>query len=260
MLISQEEIKKYLAQVPPIPESAMNTLKHLKQGDLKKAALEAENDLVLKKQIEHVVNSAYFSLPNKVENTVQLFTMIGLEMAKSLVYSYIVSLLEPKEWKMFNINFKDFQAEFLASYEKYMILEFGKETYKKYPEIGAIIPVAVCVCDMLLGDRKEKVDLIRESAPLELGTLLKRMTGVSLFEIASEIAKIWELEEEKSDIIKKSECSLTCDNPISALTHFLFFYLVSKPAFMDLNSLIEFNPSCMEVIPKTTQRIMNADQ
>jgi HD-like signal output (HDOD) protein len=258
MLISQEDIKKYLSQVPPIPENAMKALKYLKEGDLKNAAQEAENDLVLKKQIEHVVNSAYFSLPNKVEDTVQLFTMIGIEMAKSLVYSYIVSLLEPKEWKIFNINFKDFQAQFLASYEEYMILEFGKETYKKYPEIGAIIPVAVCVCDMLLGDKKDKLDLILESSPLEIGTLLKRMTGVTLFGIAAEIAKIWELEEEKCEIIKNSEC-IKCENPISALTHFLFFYMASKPQFMDLNSLIEFNPKCMDLIPKTTQRIMNAD-
>jgi len=184
--------------------------------------------------------------------------MIGLEMAKSLVYSYIVSLLEPKEWKIFNINFKDFQAEFLSNYEKYMILEFGKETYKKYPEIGAVIPVAVCVTDMLLGEKKEKLDIILESSPIEIGTLLKRMTGMTLFSIAAEIAKIWELEEEKCEIIKNSECNV-CNNKISALVHFLFFYKASKPAFMDLNSLIEFNPECMDFIPKTTQRIMNAD-
>jgi hypothetical protein len=258
MLISQDDIKKYLSQVPPVPESAMAALKALKEGDLRKAALEAEKDFVLKKQIEQVVNSAYFALPNKVENTVQLFTMIGLEMAKSLVYSYIVSLLEPKEWKMFNINFKDFQAEFMSNYEKYMILEFEKETYKKYPEIGAIIPVAVCVTDMLLGEKKDKLNLILESSPMEIGTLLKRMTGMTLFSIAGEIAKIWELENDKCEIIKKSECDI-CDNKISALVHFLFFYMVSEPAFMDLNSLIEFNPECMDFIPKTTQRIINAD-
>jgi hypothetical protein len=258
MLVSKEDIQKYLSKVPPVPESAMKTLKYLKEGDLKKAALEAENDLVLKKQIQRVVNSAYFSLPNRVEDTVQLFTMIGLEMAKSLVYTYIVSLLEPEEWKIFDIDFRDFQAQFLSAYEEYMIYEFGEETYKKYPEIGAIIPVAVCVCDMLLGDKKDKLEIITQSAPLEIGTLLKRMTGFTLFGIAAEIAKIWDLEEEKCEIIKQSEC-IKCENKISALVHFIFFYLVSKPAFMDLNSLIEFNPECMEYIPKTTQRITNEE-
>ena len=101
--------KKYLKSVPPVPENVKKTLNYLKKGELKKAALEAEKDLVLKKQIESIVNSAYFFLSNKVEDSVQLFSMIGLEMAKSLVYSYIVSLLAPKEWKIFNnFNFADF--------------------------------------------------------------------------------------------------------------------------------------------------------
>ncbi len=259
MLISEEKIKEYLQNIPPLPESAAKTLQYLKEGDLKKAAIEADNDLVLKKQIESVVNSAYFSLPNKVENTVQLFTMIGLEMASSLVYTHIVSLLKPKKWSIFDIDFKKLQIEFLALYEKYMILEFDKKTYKRFHEIGAIIPVAVCVCDMLLGEKKNELKLITDSSPLEIGTILKRMTGVTLFGIAAEIAKTWGIKEEKCNIIQNSEC-LECENPISALTHFLFFYLVSKSAFMDLNSLIEFKPECMELIPKTTQRIINANQ
>jgi len=258
MLISQEKIKEYLSKVPPVPKVARNVLNYLKEGNLKKAAIEAENDMVLKKQIEQLVNSAYFALPNKVDDTVQLFTMIGLEMAKNLVYSYIVSLLQPKKWEIFDINFKDFQAEFMSDFEKYMILEFGKDIYKKYSEIGAVVPVSVCVCDMLLGEKKREVELILESAPLEYGTLLKRMTGTTLFGIAAEITRIWELDEEKCEVLEKSEC-IECKNKVSALTHFLFFYLASKPAFMDLNSLIEFNPKSMEFIPKTTQRIMNED-
>ncbi len=256
MLISKEDISKYLSNIPPVPENAIKALKFLKEGNLKEAAMVADNDIVLKKQIEKVVNSAYFALQNRVENTIQLFTLIGLEMAKSLVYSYIVSLLQPKSWKIFKINFADFQAEFLSLYEKYMILEFGKDTYKKYPEIGAIIPAAVCVCDSLLGEKKDELNLIMENSPIEIGTLLKRMTGTTLFGIASLIAQNWELEEEKCEILKKCECNV-CDNQISALGHFLFFYLVSKPQFLDLNSLIEFKPECMDLIPKTTQRIMD---
>ena len=45
MLISQDDIKNYLSQVPPVPESAMAALKALKEGDLRKAALEAEKFL-----------------------------------------------------------------------------------------------------------------------------------------------------------------------------------------------------------------------
>jgi HD-like signal output (HDOD) protein len=256
VLISVDNIKKYLKEIPPVPENVRRALEYLKNGELKKAAMEAEKDIVLKKQIERIVNSAYFSLPNRVEDSVQLFSMIGIEMAKNLIYSYLVSLLKPKEWKIFHINFEDFQADFLRLYEKYMIIEFGEETYKKYSELGALIPAAVVVADSLLGEKKEKLELITSSAPIEIGTLLKRMTGVTLFGIAAKIAQIWELEKEKIDIISKSEC-IKCDNKIAALIHFLFFYLVSKPQFIELNSLIEFNPECIKYIPKTYERIQN---
>jgi hypothetical protein len=182
--------------------------------------------------------------------------MIGLEMAKSLVYSYLVSLLEPKEWKIFkNFDFRDFQANFMREFEDSMIDEFGKETYKKYAEVGAIVPAAVCVCDSLLGD-KDKLNLILDNVAMEYGTLLKRMTGVTLFGLAGEIAKLWELEDEKIEVLKKSECE-KCDNKVAALVHLIFFYLSSKKAFIDINSLIEFNPKVIELVPKTYERIVN---
>jgi hypothetical protein len=256
MLITKNDIQKYLENIPPIPEYALECLEALKEGDLKKAATAAENDLILKKQIERIVNSAQFALRNKVDNTLQLFTLLGIENVRAIVYSYLVSLLEPKEWKIFKIDFAEFQKDFLNYYKEFATLEFGEQKYKQYAEIGAIIPASVCVCDSLLGDKKEKLNIILNSSPLEYGTLLKRLTGESLFGIAATIADIWDLEKEKCDIIKKSECEI-CDNPFSALTHFTFFYLVSKPNYMDLNSLIEFNPQCIEFIPKTYERINN---
>ena len=257
MLISQEEIKKYLKNVPPVPENVKKALEYLKKGNLKNAALEAQNDLILKKQIEDVVNSAYYALPNKVNNTVQLFTMLGIEKSKSLIYSYLVSLLEPKEWKIFNISFFDFQAIFMSEFEKYMKIEFDEKTYKKYADLGAIIPASICICDSLLGEKKEDLELLTLSAPLEYGTLIKRLTGVGLFAISSKIAQIWGMEKEKTEILKNSECLNRCENKISALIHLIFFTIVSKKQFLDLNSLIEFNPECVNLTPKTYERIIN---
>ena len=256
MLISKKEILKYLNEVPPVPKDVKNALNALKEGDLKKAALEASKDLILKKRIESVVNSAYYSLPNKVDDMVQLFAMLGIEKSRSLIYSYLVSLLEPKEWKIFSINFFDFQTAFMAKYEEAIKLEFDEDTYKKYAEVGAIIPASVCVCDSLLGDKKEDVELILSSAPLEYSTLIKRLTGVSLFGLAGKIAEIWGLDREKVAILKEAECE-NCKEKISALVHFIFFYLVSKPQFLDINSLIEFKIECINLIPKTYERIIN---
>lgn len=256
MLISKEDILKYLSNVPPVPENVKKSLNYLKNGDIKNAALEAEKDLVLKKQIERVVNSAYYSLNKKVDDMIQLFTLLGIEKSRSLIYSYLVSLLEPKKWKIFKINFFDFQSAFMNKFEEAMIIEFDEKTYKKYAEIGAIIPAAVCICDSLLGDKKEQTQIVTSSAPLEYSTLIKRMSGVSLFGLAAKIAKLWGLEEEKSEILKKAECE-KCNEKIPALIHLVFFYLVSKKEFLDINSLIEFNPECIDLIPKTYERIIN---
>jgi len=256
VLISKEDILKYLKSIPPVPEHVRNCLKFLNEGDLQKAAIEAQKDLVLKKRIEDVVNSAYYSLSNKVENITQLFTMLGIEKTRSLVYLYLVSLLEPKKWKIFKINFFDFQAYFMALFEEYMKYEFDDKTFKNYAEIGALIPAAVCVCDGILGDKKEDVELVMSSAPIEYSTLIKRMSGYSLFTLAAQITKLWGLEEEKVEILKKCECN-ECNDKIAALVHFLFFYTVSKPQFLDINSLIEFNPECINLISKTYERIVN---
>jgi len=256
VLITKSEIIKYLKDVPPVPESVKACLDYLKEGELKKAAIEADKDIVLKKQIESVVNSAAFALPNRVEDTIQLFSMIGLEMAKSLVYSYLVKLLEPKEWKLFKFDFRDFQAAFMKNYEEFMILEFGEEVYKNYSEIGAIVPAAVCVCDGLLGSKKEDLEIIMNSAPLEYGTLLKRMSGASLFGLAARIAEVWGVDKNRAEVLKKSECD-SCSDAVAALVHLLFFYLTSKKHFMEINSLIEFKPECINLIPKTYERILN---
>ncbi len=257
MLISQKEIIKYLKNVPPIPENVKKALEDLQNGDLKNAAIDAQNDLVLKKRIEAVVNSAYYALPNRVNDMVQLFAMLGMEKSKSLIFSYLVSLLEPKEWKIFNINFFDFQALFMYEFEKYMQIEFDKKTYKEYAVLGAIVPASVCVCDSLLGDKKEAIELLTSNAPLEYGTIIKRMSGIGLFGIAAKIAEIWGLDKEKANVLKNAECSEKCENKISALIHLVFFTIVSKKQFLDINSLIEFNPECVNLIPKTYERIIN---
>jgi len=256
LLITTEEIKNYLLKVPPLPESVRKSLLYLKEGELKKAAMEADKDLILKKQIYSFVNSAYFSLSKRVDDTIQLFSLIGVERVKALIYSYLVTLLIPEKWGIFNIDFKSFQATFMMEFEKFMKFEFNEKIYKKYAEIGAIVPVAVCVCDMLFASKKEKVDIVLNATSMEYGILLKRLTGISLFELAAEIAKIWEMEDEKIKILKKSECN-ECKDEISALIHFLFFYITSKPQFLDINSLIEFKPECLNLIPKTYERIIN---
>jgi len=265
MLISKQDIIEKIKQIPPLPKAVKDTIEYLKIGDLQKAADSADSDIVLKKKIEKIVNSAYFGFTKKLTDTRQMFSAMGLEMAKSVVLSYMVSLLAPKEWKIFTkLDFEEFQSAFLNHVKEAIILETSEEVYKKYSDSIAIIPATVCLVDELLGEKKDKVELIMQSSELDYGKILKRFTGMSLFELAAFVAKKWELTSENIEVIKLIECE-SCNikdetiKKVVATIHLEFFYLVSKSQFFDLNSFIEFNPEVLQIAVKNYERKTNEE-
>jgi len=259
MLITKDEIIKKLDLIPPMPETVKNTINYLKAGELQKAAEAADNDIVLKQKISKIVNSAYFGFTKKLTDTRQMFSAMGLEMAKSLVLSYMVSLLEPKEWKFFiDLNFEEFQSAFLAGSKEAVILETDEDTYKKYTDALALIPAIVCLIDELLGDKKREVQLLIETSDLNYGKILKRFTGYSIFTLAAFVAKKWELDEENINLIKRIECE-KCENDevtkIAATVHLELFRIVSERQFFILNSFVDFNPESIEIAKKNYKRM-----
>jgi len=265
MLISKQDIINKIKEIPPLPKAVKETIEALKVGDLQKAADAADSDIVLKKKISSIVNSAYFGFTKKLTDTRQMFSAMGLEMAKSVVLSYMVSMLAPKEWKIFTkLDFEDFQSAFLNNVKEAIITETNENVYKKYSDSIAIIPAVVCLIDELLGSKKDKLDIIMQSSELDYGKILKRFTGMSLFELAGFVAKKWELDTDNINIIKSTECE-SCDiedeemKKVVASIHLEFFYLVSKPQFFDLNSFIEFNPEVLQIAVKNYERKINEE-
>jgi len=259
MLITKSEIIKKIDSIPPMPEAVKNTIEALKAGELQKAADSANSDLVLKKKIAQIVNSAYFGFSRKLTDTRQMFSAMGLEMAKSVVLSYMVSLLEPKEWKIFNdLKFEDFQSAFLAEVKEAVVLETNEEIYKKYADALALIPASICLTDDLLGDKKKEVELLIESSELNYGKILKRFTGYSIFTLAALVGKKWEVDNNNVKIIKMAECEV-CDEEmkVTAAIHLKLFQLVSKPQFFILNSFVDFNIKSTEIAKNNYERMIN---
>ena len=255
MLINKKDIIEKIASIPPLDKAVKNTIDALKMGDLQKAADSADSDIILKNKISQIVNSAYFGFSKKLTDTRVMFSAMGLEMAKGIVLSYMVSLLAPKKWNLFNINFEEFQSAYLASCKEALLLETDETTYKKYADAIALIPATICLVDQLLSQQKENLEIVMESSQLDYGKILKRFTGMSLFELAGLIAKKWEVSNENILIIKGSEC-IKCRfedkiiQKVCATLHLEFFYLVSQPQFYDLNSFIEFNPEVIQIATK----------
>jgi len=265
MLISKNDIIKKITSIPPLPQAVKDTIDYLKAGDLQKAADAANSDIVLKKKIETIVNSAYFGFSKKLTDTRVMFSAMGLEMAKSVVLSYMVGLLAPKEWKIFKkLSFSDFQSAFLANAKEAIITETNEETYKKYADSVALIPATICLVDELLGEKKTQLDLLLETSQLDYGKILERFTGMSLFELAALVARKWELDNDNIQLIRLIECK-NCDiedetlKKVVASLHLEFFYLVSKPHFFELNSFIEFNADVINIAIKNYERKINEE-
>jgi len=265
MLISKNDILEKMQKIPPLPKAVKDTINALKAGDLQRAADSADSDIVLKKKISTIVNSAYFGFSKQLTNTRQMFSAMGLEMAKSVVLSYMVSLLAPKEWKIFTkLNFEDFQSAFLNNSKQAIILETNEDIYKRYADSIAIIPATICLIDELFSEKIEEIELLMQSSELDYGKILKRFTGMSLFELAAFIAKKWEVDAENIAIIKLVECN-NCKisnetiKKVVASLHLEFFYLASKPQFFELNSFIEFNPEVISIATKNYERKINEE-
>jgi hypothetical protein len=261
MLITKEEIIEKLDSIPPLPEVVKNSINFLKKGDLQKAADEADKDLILKQKIAKIVNSAYFGFSKELKNTRQMFSALGIEMARSVILSYMVSLLEPKEWKIFiDLDFETFQSAFLSGSKKAIILESNEESYKKYADALSLIPSTICLIDELLGSKKREVDLLIETSGLNYGKILKRFTGYSIFTLAALVAEKWQIDKNNVNFIKLIECKECADDEITksaAAVHLELFKIVSKPHFFILNSFIDFNPKTIEIAKKNYERIIN---
>ena len=260
MLISKKEIIHKIANIPPLPSSVKESIDYLKRGDLQKAADSVDKDIILKNKIAKIVNSAYFGFSKKLTDTRQMFSAMGLEMAKGVILSYMVTLLAPSKWRIFtNLDFEEFQSAYLSNCKEGIILETDETTYKKYADAIALIPATICLIDDLLGEKSKEVELLIESSGLDYGKILKRFTGVTLFELASIVAKKWEIGVENIEVVKLSECQ-KCGRVgdkkfiVPAVLHLEFFYLVSKPQFFTLNSFIEFNPKVIDIAKKNYER------
>ncbi len=265
MLITKKEIIEKIDAIPPLPEVVRKTIEYLQAEQLQKAADEADKDIVLKNKILKIVNSAYFGFSREVTQTRQMFSVMGVEMAKSVVLSYMVELLKPKEWKLFEgLDFDAFQSFFLAKTKEAIILETSEEVYKKYANLAAIIPATICLVDDLLGDKRTQVELLIESSGLNYGEILERFTGFSLFSLASFVAKKWELEKNIVELLEFVECK-NCDlkdeeqKTIAATLHLELFFCVSKPQFFVLNSFVNFNPEVIQIAKKNYERKINEE-
>ena len=247
-MVKEEEIHTYISSIPPSPAILKKVLSYLREGELNKASKEAAQDPALKLYLQNIVNKPIYGFKNDIKDIGQIFGVLGLAQAKQIVYNYMISLLAPKKWELFSLDekkFSDIQDNLSIRWKA--ILEYkGVEDKIIYSSIS-LLPASIIVCEALFKSKQDEINLLRSIKDIDYSTILKRLSGMSLFDLCAKIAQTWEMPELISRIVLASSgTTQESDKQILELSkwmHLLFFYELSQVNCVEagLNDFIEFN-------------------
>ncbi|NOQ29916.1 MAG: HDOD domain-containing protein [Helicobacteraceae bacterium] len=254
-MITKDKVTDYIKKIPPTSDALVQAMKILHDGDLVKAGKVAEEDLALKAYLTDLMNKPIFGFKQEVTNINQIFGILGLQSSEQSLYTYMVSLLNPDKWQLFNLNknsFHDLQAELTVDWEK--ILKHKSVEDKDVSNAISLLPSSIIVTDALFGDVKNEVTLLRSAKNLDYNTILQRVSGMTLFDICNLISKKWKMSEKSMEIVYASSgVKPSTDEDLNELgkwMHLLLFFTLSKPKYIEagLNDFLTFNAEYVQDI------------
>lgn len=246
-MITKNKIDNFIDQIPPSSKVIKVTLSLLSAGELVKASQIAKEDLALSAYLKNMVNKPIYGFRNKVDDVSQIFGILGVAKSQQAVYNYMMSLLSPDKWSLFNLNqvsFHHLQDTLSINWQK--ILHHLDITDKEMQSAITLLPASIIVAEALFNEKKEDVELLRTASDIDLNTILLRLCKVDLFDICELIAKKWDMHEDIVTIVQASSGFKQVDddknNTLGQWMHLLLFYTLSQPQFIEagLNDFIDF--------------------
>jgi len=246
-LITQEKIDAFIKKIPPSPKALRETIFALNAGDLPKAAKAAKEDMALSSYLKDLVNKPIYGFRSEVSDVAQIFGILGVSRAQQTVYNYMLTLLSPTKWQLFQLNkssFSNLQDELSIGWQK--ILQHLGIDDKETESAISLLPASIIVSEALFCEKINDVKLLRSVHNIDLNTILKRLCSVDLFDICERIAQKWEMNEEIPQIIQAASGVKPSDNEkidqLGKWMHLLLFFTLSKAEFIeaDLNDFIDF--------------------
>jgi hypothetical protein len=262
-VITSEEVTHYIQNIPPAPAVVRQALDYARAGDLPKAAKCASEDPALRHYLKILVNRPLYGFKNEVSDVSQIFSILGVSATVQTLYNYLLSLLTPKKWELFNLTdhqFYDLQASLSKRWEK-ILLHLSVNDKELHSAI-ALIPATIIVCEALFASRKAEVVQLRSVKALDFNTILKRLSGRDLFDLAGEIARTWEMSDKTISLIQAAsglrETLNAEEKTLSQWMHLLLFYELSQSVYVSagLNEFIDFQIDFVEDIYEPFMQVM----
>jgi len=246
-VITQEDVVLYIKNIPPTPGVVRQALTFAREGELIKAAKCAQEDPALRLYLKTLVNRPIYGFKNEVSDVGQIFGILGVAATQQTLYNYLLSLLTPKKWELFpltNHQFYDLQASLSKEWENILIHLHIKD--KEVYSAISLIPATIIVCDALFASKKKEVEQLRSVKALDYNTILKRLSGYDLFDLAAEIGKMWEMSDKTIALIRSASGThqglVGEQKMLAQWIHLLLFYLFSQSTYVSagLNEFIDF--------------------
>lgn len=264
LVITLEEVAHYIQNIPPAPSVVRQTLDYLREDDLTKAAKCAETDPALKLYLKTLINRPIYGFRQEVSDLAQIFGILGISSTQQILYSYLLSLLTPKQWLLFTLTnhaFYDLQASLGRNWEK-ILKHLGLHNRNTESAI-TLLPASIIVCDALFGAHRSEVDQLRSVKALDYNTILQRLCKQSLFDLCTVIADKWEMSPEIAQIVHAAsglDTDVTGDQKIMAQwMHLLLFYELSQSAYVSagLNEFVDFQIDFVQEIYESFMQVVN---
>lgn len=262
-MITSKEVALYLQAIPPTPNAVRQALECSRAGDLTKAAKIASEDLALHQYLKILVNRPLYGFKNNVSDVSQIFSILGLSATQQTLYNYLLTLLIPKKWELFeftNMQFYDLQVSFSKRWEK-ILHHLGVDDAEIHSVIS-LVPATIIVCEALFASHKEEVMQLRSVKALDFNTILQRLSGRDLFDLAGEIALLWEMPQSSIALIKSASglknCSTKGQKTIAQWIHLLLFYELSQGACVSagLNEFLDFHIDFVQEIYEPFMKVI----
>lgn len=245
-MVTHEDIQRFIEQIPPAPSILRQTLNDVNEGDLIKAAKTAQTDPALKSYLKHLVNRPIYGFRNEVSDLSQIFGILGVAAAQQSLYNYMLSLLSPKSWSLFQLDaasFSELQAQLSRKWHDILVHEGIDD--KIIESAITLLPASIIVCEALFKAHQDEVALLRSAKALDYNTILTRLCNRDLFDISAQIGQSWEMPEIVINTVLAASGTRNINDPLAdrlgRWMHLLLFYTLSQPRFIEagLNDFVD---------------------
>ncbi len=249
-MISKEKVDKYIKSIPPLEEALKECLGALKEGDLQKAAAIASTDPALMFYLKDLTTKPIYGFDKEIKDPKQIFGILGLTSALAVVESFLFSKIMPDKFFVFDLDkreFLDFQDQMVSRWI-FILDKLKIENPKPYTTLASLICSTAIFADRLFADNRDLINELQEHSNVNYNSILEKLAGINVFQIAKQIALKWEMDEKAVNVLKvicTKELSKFSDEDIklAQFLYLLFFYIVSKPEYLKagLNGFIELD-------------------